>query len=246
VKDRGAEAHAEWDQRFAAWAEANPDGKALLDRLHARGARDAKDALVGRIAAWFGDVARATASTPETLDGERDRLRAFPGTQDALGALPPVPGVLAHMDPGTWNIVSDGRDFTVLDWEAARQPAMPLWDLVYFLVDAFAMLDGAMNADRALRSALALARGEHAASPRFFALVREYVAATGLRPDAVGPLALLGWIHHSRSHLARGDALAAFSTGQSLEPAELSHLARLAEPWRTDPALGVDWPAWRR
>ncbi|SIT76304.1 transketolase [Microbacterium sp. RU33B] len=33
LKDRGAAAHAEWNTRFDAWAEANPERKALLDRL---------------------------------------------------------------------------------------------------------------------------------------------------------------------------------------------------------------------
>jgi len=36
VTDRGKQLHAAWDERFAAWAAANPDRKALLDRLVAR------------------------------------------------------------------------------------------------------------------------------------------------------------------------------------------------------------------
>lgn len=44
VKDRGAEAHAEWNERFDAWAEANPDAKSLLDRLHDRTLPDGWDA----------------------------------------------------------------------------------------------------------------------------------------------------------------------------------------------------------
>lgn len=34
--DRGAKAHQEWQQRFDAWAERNPEGKALFDRLARR------------------------------------------------------------------------------------------------------------------------------------------------------------------------------------------------------------------
>lgn len=33
--DRGADAHAEWQKKFDAWAEKNPDNKALFDRLYA-------------------------------------------------------------------------------------------------------------------------------------------------------------------------------------------------------------------
>ena len=36
VKERGRQAHAEWQQRFDAWAAAAPDRKELLDRLAAR------------------------------------------------------------------------------------------------------------------------------------------------------------------------------------------------------------------
>ncbi|MBT0568043.1 transketolase [Williamsia sp. CHRR-6] len=36
LAERGADAHAQWSTRFEAWAAANPDRKALLDRLLAR------------------------------------------------------------------------------------------------------------------------------------------------------------------------------------------------------------------
>ena len=36
VVDRGRAAHAEWDEKFAAWAAENPDAKALLDRMSTR------------------------------------------------------------------------------------------------------------------------------------------------------------------------------------------------------------------
>ena len=37
VADRGKELHAQWNERFSAWAAAHPERKALLDRLAARG-----------------------------------------------------------------------------------------------------------------------------------------------------------------------------------------------------------------
>jgi transketolase len=36
VADRGKQLHASWDERFAAWSQANPERRALLDRLAAR------------------------------------------------------------------------------------------------------------------------------------------------------------------------------------------------------------------
>ena len=40
VADRGKELHAQWDERFNAWAAAQPERRALLDRLAARGLPD--------------------------------------------------------------------------------------------------------------------------------------------------------------------------------------------------------------
>jgi hypothetical protein len=46
----------------------------------------------------------------------------------------PFPLVFQHGDPGTWNIMvlPTGR-VAFLDWEAAEQAGMPLWDLFYFM-----------------------------------------------------------------------------------------------------------------
>jgi hypothetical protein len=224
-------------------AETAARGRPLFDLLRSPGRRSRKEALIATIAQWFGAVARATASPPDDLAQERDRLASLAPGAPLVAALPPVPAVLAHLDPGTWNIVSDARTFTLLDWEAARRPAFPLWDLMYFLTDAIVVLDGARDAADALARALALFRGEHRDSPLFFALVRDYVATIGLPDDAVGPLAALGWLHHSRSHLARHAALEGFDGGTTLEPSELSHLARIGPSWLDDPRLGLAWTA---
>ncbi len=36
LRERGAEAHAKWQEKFDAWAAASPEGKALFDRMQAR------------------------------------------------------------------------------------------------------------------------------------------------------------------------------------------------------------------
>jgi hypothetical protein len=46
----------------------------------------------------------------------------------------PFPAVFQHGDPGTWNVlVNPAGDIVFLDWEAAEEQGMPLWDLFYFL-----------------------------------------------------------------------------------------------------------------
>lgn len=44
LRDRGAEKHAEWQERFDAWAKANPERKALFDRLSTRTLAEGFDA----------------------------------------------------------------------------------------------------------------------------------------------------------------------------------------------------------
>ena len=36
LRERGAQAHVEWQEKFDAWASANPEAKALFDRMQAR------------------------------------------------------------------------------------------------------------------------------------------------------------------------------------------------------------------
>jgi transketolase len=52
VVERGTKAKAEWQPRFDAWAQANPERKALLDRLYARQLPDGWDA---KLPTWQPD-----------------------------------------------------------------------------------------------------------------------------------------------------------------------------------------------
>jgi hypothetical protein len=219
-----------------------------LSTLLRRGG-DAGLALVERIAGWLVGVARETASAPGALDGERARLRddvlarwADHGApQDLVDRVPAVPGVLVHDDLGTWNVVAGEGSFTVLDWESAREHGLPLWDLLYFLVDALAQLDGAWSDDERLRHALALLRGELVSSPLVFAWVRRAAEQAGIPAEGVGPIATLCWLHHGLSHVARREAAARAGTeaGERIPPVE-----RIAPAWLADPLLGPHWNRW--
>ena len=118
-----------------------------LSTMLARGGPGAR-AAIDEIAAWILEVGRATAAPAEALAEERVRLErdVIPRWQAdprLVTALPAVAAVLQHNDLGSWNIVwaSPGR-FMAVDWEAARRHGFPLWDLLYFLVDALPLVDG--------------------------------------------------------------------------------------------------------
>ena len=73
VKDRGRELRASWDAAFAAWADGNPAGKALLDRLQARRLPDGWDAALPTYDADPKGVATRKASG-EVLTALADAL----------------------------------------------------------------------------------------------------------------------------------------------------------------------------
>jgi len=226
--------------------ESAAPGHPLVDWLARYGGSPRAASLLDGLAAWVVAVGVATAEPADALRGERARLgrevlpawRAAGAPADLLQALPHVPGVLAHHDLGTWNIITDGTSATAVDWESARRPSMPLWDLLYLLGDALVRLDGETDRDVLTTRALALFRGESAHSPALFGWVDRAVRALGLPADAVGPLATLCWMHHGLSALGRGRAL------NGAAPASTGHLARLAGGWLVDPALGPTWAAW--
>jgi transketolase len=62
VAERGKLAHAEWDEVFGAWASANPERKALLDRLVARRLPDGWAGALPVFPADSGEMATRSAS----------------------------------------------------------------------------------------------------------------------------------------------------------------------------------------
>ena len=106
--------------------------------------RRAALAVLEEIAAWILRVGQETAAASDTLADERQRLtddvlahwldRGAPS--DLVERLPKLQAVLQHNDLGSWNIVvQPSGGFAALDWESARRHGLPLWDLLYFLVD---------------------------------------------------------------------------------------------------------------
>ncbi len=194
------------------------------------------------VANWTESVGLETAAEGggEVARLAREVIPRWNVGPDILEAVRTVPGVLQHNDLGTWNVVAEARGrFTVLDWESARNDGMPLWDLLYFAVDALGQLDGAATFEHRTRHAVRLLRGELPSSGELFGLVRRYVQTLGLASESVGPLATLCWLHHGLSHVARAEA------GGSSDPAAVPPVERIAPIWLEDPLLGPGWDSWR-
>jgi hypothetical protein len=224
-------------------------GRSVQSLLHARGATRRNRRLIDDVAAWISELGVRSAQPSATLAAERARLErdilpawldsGAPG--DLLARVPAVPGVLAHHDLGSWNIVANRSTWTVLDWESARAPSFPLWDMIYFLSGALVALDGPPDGDE-LQPVLALLRGEHRESETLFGWVRHTASALSIPPEAIGPIATLGWLHHGRSHAVRHQRLDEEGLGRGRV---LSTLERVAPAWLADSVLGPAWSALR-
>jgi len=124
---------------------------------------------------------------------------------------------------------------------------MPLWDLLYFLTDAFVALEGPSTRNAQVRAAISLLRGEHRSSRPFFAWLKAYANRLALPDESIGALATLCWEHHASSHVQRSAALqdTVVAGRRPPPPAELGFLARVATSWAADTSLGPHWSAWR-
>jgi hypothetical protein len=235
---------------FEASAESALVGQTLAHALTGPAPRGHRLGLLDRVAAWTIEMARATAAPPAQLQAERHRLTEDVLAQwvtrgaplDLVSRLPLLPAVLTHNDLGSWNIVVDGDDFGVADWESARAHGLPLWDLLYFAVDALALFGGARTGAERVEQSVQMLRGTHAESQRLFGWVQRAARSSGVPEDAVGALATLCWLHHGLSHVTR------WSAAESAQPGSgtfIPPVEQIAARWVADPALGPDWPAWR-
>jgi hypothetical protein len=229
-------------------------GRRLRDVLRTPGDRAAKLRLIDRIGGWILELGRLTQTSQEAMSAERERLRSevVPSWtelgvhSELVDELPPLPAVVQHNDLGTWNVVADEGDFVVVDWENAREAALPLWDLLYFLGDAFVLLDGPdapEDAPEQLPTRMVrLFAGTAPSSPLLFSWVRRAAEAAAVPSDAVGAIATLCWLSHSLSAGAHNVDLAALTPR---DPPRLHGFEGMARAWMAHPALGPGWSVWR-
>lgn len=244
--------------RLPASLEQAAAGQRLTFVLQSPGRRADKLAVIDAVARWIVDVGRESASPGSMLAEERRRLEAqvlpawaLAGTPgDLLARVPEVPAVLQHNDLGCWNLIVDGAGFMAVDWESARRYGFPLWDLLYFLVDALVHLDRAWEPDRRERYAAELLCGRCDSSRILFERLRDCALALDIPAAAVGPIATLGWLHHGLSSRSRAGAMQALGAdptpgGQVPDPQTpgATYDEWMAPLWLRTPGLGPEWSA---
>jgi hypothetical protein len=224
-------------------------GRRLRDVLLTPGDRAVKLRLIERIGDWILELGRRTQSSPEAMSAERERLRTevLPRWREhdvgpeLVDELPAIPAVAQHNDLGSWNVVADDDDFVVLDWENVREAALPLWDLLYFLGDAFVLLDGSDAPEQLPARMVRLFAGEAPSSPVLFSFIRRAAQAAAVPLDSVGPIATLSWLSHSSSIGAHNLDLVARTRDQP----RTHGIEDVARAWMAHPALGPGWSVWR-
>ncbi len=240
------------DGGYEAEAETAAAGVVLTDLLRGPFSRRRKLAAIEAVTDWLLELARATVTRPRPLtDAEAIAVRAVasqlgPGTAEMLHqAVTRVPRVFEHGDLWSRNIVMLGRDhISVLDWTDCNPRGLPLRDLMSFLADSLAELDGTRTQAERDQHFLALSRGEGSASGRLFSSIRRMVAELGLPDDTVGPIITLGLV--TQAHVrARAAARLPQAVSGTFDPAAVEPVVQRACLWLADRALCDGWSAWR-
>jgi transketolase len=118
VAERGKKLHADWDGPFAAWASANPERKALLDRLAARRLPDG----------WTGKL----PSFPADAKGMATR-KASGTILTAIGkALPELWGGSADLAESNLTTMEGEPSFIPADHQTAMWPGNPYGRTMHF------------------------------------------------------------------------------------------------------------------
>jgi hypothetical protein len=211
-------------------------------------ARESKLAALSEVARWVVDVGAATRRRAAEPMASRTAIGIAASSGEArlveevLAASVDAPAVLAHNDLGSWNVIrNESGGFVAVDWESARSDGFPLWDLVYFLTEALATMDGALEDGWELY-VRELFRGNRASSRFLFDWIARGAEASSIPPGKVGPLLTLCWLHHSASTPLRRDALERHGAGGTTA---VPPLERVAAVWLSDPELGPGWQRWR-
>jgi transketolase len=124
ARERGAAAHAEWQVAFDAWAEANPERKALLDRLEA------------------GELPADIETVLPTFEGGTEvSTRAASGKViNALaGALPEFWGGSADLAESNLTTINGASSFIPAEWSTHEFPGNPYGRVLHFGIREHAM-----------------------------------------------------------------------------------------------------------
>jgi thiamine kinase-like enzyme len=224
-------------------AESAAKGHPLPDVLRRSGNPTKILRMLERVTAWFATLGAETRNVRDWANSEsalplRGELRELETLRMRLQA---VPGVLVHGDVGTGgNVFVDDDGFSIIDWETAAEPELPLTDVLPLLCNALAALRGHRRPTIAAQYVLRLCAGREADSPWLLSLVRSYCRQVGVPLDQAGALAALAWGYQASMRLVHQELVmrAGDEVVDWLSPADA-----VARGWPSSPDLGTSWSA---
>jgi hypothetical protein len=224
-------------------AESAATGHVLTDYLRGPASRSEKLAAIDTVADWLVLLAKDT-ERPRVGTSKHAVEDESVGPIDSGSGIGTVT-VLEHGDMWSGNVIIDpGETFCIVDWSDSSPTGLPLRDLIYFLADCLAIVDGsATDAERDSHFAT-LFLGTASSSGYAFAWIRRMVSALELPLESVGPLVTHGWATLAQ---ARQEALAKTPDviSASIDPDGVEPAIRKAQLWLTTDGLGTTWAAWR-
>jgi aminoglycoside phosphotransferase (APT) family kinase protein len=169
-------------------------------------------------------------------------LRGSHRSLEAVRAgLQGVPGVLVHGDVGSGlNILVDGPDYAVIDWETSAEGELPLTDVLPLICLRLADQHGHDEPHAVADYVLRLCAGREADSSWLFDLVLRYCARVGVPSSQAGRLAVLSWGHLASMRVVHEELVTA--AGDSVTP-WVSPADEIAQRWALEPDLGFNWRA---
>jgi hypothetical protein len=178
--------------------------------------------VLDRVLAWLLSWNRATA-TAETLTTELLADEVLAPARLVGPAIPsgaayverlerlcrtvagtPLTLAAAHDDLTMTNVLlARNGSIGIVDWDTAREGALPVVDFFYVVVDAYAASQRYLDRVRAFADCFA-AGGPHAQAIR--AHQSSFERALGVTPDVLALSFHACWLHHAANELERGEA----------------------------------------
>ncbi len=114
------------------------------------------------------------------------------------------PTVFQHGDPGIWNVMAtDDRGVAFLDWEAAEQQGMPMWDLFYFMRSYGTWMSRRAGMRDSLKSFAKNFILPSELSKLLFNLTQKYCEKVRLDKSLIEPLFYTCWMHRALKEATR-------------------------------------------
>ncbi len=192
-------------ERFSARAQWHPsdplagqvlDTLAVLGRPPLRGTASADEATrsLHALVRRYTELYRPDAELRSFLEA---RLADVSGTE--------MPTVFQHGDPGTWNIVLEGSEVRLLDWENGEVRGVPTWDASAF-VHAYTARALAHRGVRVSPSTMARVLFADTEWSRWHgAALQRAAGAVGLPQRLVAPILALRYVYQAVKDIPRLD-----------------------------------------